>query len=420
MSHTKEPHFEFMGPHGPIGMMLSLPLTVIGLYLVCNSNGCLHLAPFELPQFEEFLPQLFSWSALFATWGWLAFMVILHLVLPGTIMEGTTLSTGKKLTYKLNALSCFVVSISIAFGGSFVLGVLDIGWLYDNYLPLITASCITSIALSIYLYASSFGKGKLLVEGGNTGYPLYDLWIGRELNPRIGSLDLKEFCELYPGLTLWVVLNLGMAYKQYTNLGYVTNGMLLVNIFQFIYVLDAHVSEKSILTTMDITTDGFGFMLAFGDLTWVPFIYTLQTRYLVDNPFSLSTPMVIFIIFLQCAGYFIFRGANGQKDAFRRNPNAPEVKHLKTLQTKRGTKLIVSGWWGIARHINYTGDWIMAWAWCLPTGFGSIIPYFYVIYFGILLFHRETRDEHACRLKYGADWDKYCAIVKYRFFPGIY
>lgn len=35
---------------------------------------------------------------------------------------------------------------------------------------------------------------------------------------------------------------------------------------------------------MDITTEGFGFMLAFGDLTWVPFTYSLQARYLVDHP----------------------------------------------------------------------------------------------------------------------------------------
>lgn len=130
--------------------------------------------------------------------------------------------------------------------------------------------------------------------------------------------------------------------------------------------------------------------------------------------------MVIFIVALQAAGYYIFRGANGQKDTFRRDPNNPEVKHLKTLQTKRGTKLIISGWWGIARHINYTGDWMMGWAWCLPCGFDSIIPYFYVIYFGSLLIHREIRDEHACKLKYGADWDTYCSIVKYRLIPGIY
>ena len=39
---------------------------------------------------------------------------------------------------------------------------------------------------------------------------------------------------------------------------------------------DAVYQERAILTTMDITTDGFGFMLAFGDLAWVPFTYTLQ------------------------------------------------------------------------------------------------------------------------------------------------
>ena len=30
----------------------------------------------------------------------------------------------------------------------------------------------------------------------------------------MGALDLKEFCELRPGLIGWVVLNLGMAAKQ--------------------------------------------------------------------------------------------------------------------------------------------------------------------------------------------------------------
>jgi hypothetical protein len=35
------------------------------------------------------------------------------------------------------------------------------------------------------------------------------MWLSRELNPRIGSLDLKEFCELRPGLIGWLVLNLG-------------------------------------------------------------------------------------------------------------------------------------------------------------------------------------------------------------------
>ena len=37
-------------------------------------------------------------------------------------------------------------------------------------------------------------------------------------------------------------------------------------------------TAQAILTTMDITTDGFGYMLAFGDLAWVPFTYSLQAR----------------------------------------------------------------------------------------------------------------------------------------------
>lgn len=52
--------------------------------------------------------------------------------------------------------------------------------------------------------------------------------------------------------------------------------LVLVCLFQGWYVVDALIHERAILTTMDITTDGFGFMLVFGDLAWVPFTYSLQ------------------------------------------------------------------------------------------------------------------------------------------------
>ena len=48
------------------------------------------------------------------------------------------------------------------------------------------------------------------------GHPLYDFFMGRELNPRLGgAFDLKEFCELYPGLIGWLAIDLGMAHKQW-------------------------------------------------------------------------------------------------------------------------------------------------------------------------------------------------------------
>jgi hypothetical protein len=42
--------------------------------------------------------------------------------------------------------------------------------------------------------------------------------------------------------------------------------------------------QEAILTTMDIVHDGFGFMLVLGDLAWVPFLYSLQARFLLEHP----------------------------------------------------------------------------------------------------------------------------------------
>lgn len=115
----------------------------------------------------------------------------------------------------------------------------------------------------------------------------------------------------------------------------------------------------------------------------------------------------------------LFRSSNSEKDRFRRDPNSEEVKHLKYMNTKRGTRLLISGWWGMARKINYTGDIIMALSWGLITGFGCIITYFYSIYLCILLIHRAMRDDHQCSLKYGEDWKEYKKRVPYLFIPKL-
>lgn len=413
--------FEFLGPYlGPAGIILGLPVVCFALVYACNAGGCLELTPaLSLPGFPAG-QRFWSTDALLVVLGWVAVQLALHLLLPARCAQGVQLPDGSRLVYRLNGLRSCVLSLGVLAYLSFGRGALDLGWVYDNYVPLLSASAALSLALSFYLYARSSARGRLLAAGGSSGARLYDFFIGRELNPRLGALDLKEFCELYPGLIGWIAIDLSMAYKQYTQLGHVTPAMALVCGFQALYVLDALWFEAAILTTMDITTDGFGFMLAFGDLAWVPFTYTLQARFLVDHPQALSPLAVAALLALKVTGYAFFRGANSQKDLFRRDPEDPRVAHLRTLPTTRGTRLIVSGWWGIARHVNYLGDWLMGWAWCLPTGFQSVIPYFYVAYFGVLLVHRDRRDEAACRQKYGKDWDKYCSIVRYRLIPGIY
>jgi delta14-sterol reductase len=346
-------------------------------------------------------------------------------------------------------------------------------FIYDNYAQIVTANIIIAYSLATFVYVRSFSvkpgnKGlRELAAGGHSGNMLYDWFIGRELNPRVtipllGQFDIKEFCELRPGLMGWMVLDFTFLAHQYKTYGFVTDSMLLITSFQTLYVLDSYWMESAILTTMDITTDGFGFMLAFGDLVWVPFTYSLQARYLSVYPLSLGVYGTAGVLGVLGLGYYIFRSSNNEKNRFRTDPNDSRVAHLKFLETKSGSKLLISGWWGTARHINYFGDWIQAWAYCLPTGiagylvqhssvapatgksfadksfvfggphlhtevlqgsargYGMIFTYFYVVYFGILLIHREMRDEEKCLRKYGEDWKRYTKIVKYRIIPGIY
>lgn len=48
--------------------------------------------------------------------------------------------------------------------------------------------------------------------------------------------------------------------------------------------------------------DGFGFMLAYGDLAWVPFTYSLQARFLADFPQHLSLLHICGILAVQLIG----------------------------------------------------------------------------------------------------------------------
>ena len=352
--------------------------------------------------------------------------------------------------------------------GTFIDGPDFVLWtfIWDNYVQLITANLGIAFFLACYVYYRSFSvkKGdkdmRELAAGGHSGNLIYDWFIGRELNPRVdlpifGTIDIKVFCELRPGMLGWILLNLAFVAHQYKLYGYITDSILFITGCQALYVLDALYMEPAMLTTMDITTDGFGFMLAFGDLAWLPFIYSLQARYLAVYPLQLGYTGILGVLAVQGFGYYIFRSSNNEKNRFRTNPNDPQIAHLKYMETKSGSKLLISGWWGTARHINYLGDWIMAWSYCLPTGiagylvqrdtahpadgfifggtpgtpavyqgeargWGMLITYFYIIYFAILLIHREMRDEEKCERKYGKDWHEYCKKVRWRILPGVY
>ena len=66
----------------------------------------------------------------------------------------------------------------------------------------------------------------------------YDVWMGVELNPRIGSFDIKLFMIGRIGMLGWGVMLLALMAKQYEDLGYLPNSMILLCVFQLIYIID--------------------------------------------------------------------------------------------------------------------------------------------------------------------------------------
>lgn len=437
--NPKTTHVEFFGVPGALGISLGLPVLLVGFALVTNDfysfqgvslrvDKVLAQLPSSLQEAYDLCFDARCWAAYLA---WFGVLAVLDVVLPGKNMPGIPLRDGTSLNYTINGLVMSTGLIAVLASRLYMADnyfLPELQFLHDNQLKLMLVTCIFSFVLAVFVYVCSFiplsrpngagTKERILSINGNTGIVVYDWFIGRELNPRIGAWDIKLFCELRPGMLLWFVINLACVHSQYHRFGTVTDSLALVVFLQAFYVFDGVLNEEGCLSMMDITTDGFGFMLCFGDLAWLPWSYSLQARYLSlpENFYQLGWTNTALIVAVSFLGYYIFHSANQQKSDFR----SGKLDHLKSIKTPTGSKLLADGWWLKSQHINYFGDWLIGWSWCLPTGPQTVLTYFYVVYFGVLLVHRQTRDEAKCRAKYGKAWEQYEAQVPYKIVPYVY
>ncbi|XP_046848396.1 LOW QUALITY PROTEIN: delta(14)-sterol reductase TM7SF2-like [Xenia sp. Carnegie-2017] len=422
----REPHvkpgYAFGGPIGVFILMVFLPCVLFGTYLYCYERKCYYIAGIllnpkkKLPSMIEFLDP----RAAGLVYGWVLFQAFLSILPLGKVVEGRPLHNGSRLKYRLNGLYALFISVATFWAG-FYFKLPIAQFIRDKFLALMTHALLLSLAVSIYLLIKSSIENTGLSTLGNTGNLIYDFFMGRQLNPRIGNLDLKFFCEMRPGLIAVVIIDFSIMLYSQMDSEKINGTLLLFCIFHFIYVADALWFEAAILSSPDITTEGFGFMFAFGGLVWVPFIFSLQSRYIAQQNYTISPYLVVFVCILNTIGFVVYRVANLQKDLFRRNSNHPAVEHLESMVTNvPGYRLLITGWWGYVRHPNYLGDIIMAIAWSLTCGFSHFVPYVYPVYLTIRLLYRIYRFEALCRVKYGASWDEYCLRVPYRLIPNIF
>ncbi len=413
---------DFGGIPGNIALMIALPLIIFWLWASVRLNaGSIFLWQLNPEGWKAAAAALKpTWTDIAVVFGWIGFQALLQVLLPGSRVEGRPLPDGSKLIYRMNGMFAFLLSLGIYL--TLVLtGIVSPLWLYERFISLaliITAACYP-FALFLYFYGKKTNPAPHL-----TGIPFCDYFLGAGHNPRIPvrtGFDIKLFFESRPGLIGWVILNMSFLLAEVQLKGRPSIAMVMVVLFQAWYVLDYFLHEEAILSTMDIVQEGFGWMLLFGDSAWVPFSYSIQAFYLLTFPVHLPWWAALSIAVLNFAGYAVFRSVNLQKHRFRKNPDRKIWgEQPVVIETSRGTQLLVSGFWGWSRHFNYVGDIMMALAWGLPCLFGSYVPYFYVVYFTILLVNRQRRDDRLCADKYGEAWLEYRNRVKWRILPGVY
>jgi delta14-sterol reductase len=173
------------------------------------------------------------------------------------------------------------------------------------------------------------------------------------------------------------------------------------------------------LTMLDIVFDPFGWMLAFGDLAYVPFLYCLPSLYLIDHSPQMSIWYWMLTFFLGCFSYYAFRVSNQERNDFKLGllPNAEFITMHRFDGSK--SKYLISGWSALARRPNYWPDLLNAFVYSMCTGWSNPIAWIHLITFFTLLAHRQHRLEEKGKHTY-SNWSDFVEAVPSRFIPGVF
>lgn len=339
--------------------------------------------------------------------GFVGTLFLLRKLLPGPVRQGQPLRDGTRKSYRLNGFLMLCVLALLVGAGNFT-GVLPLVRAHQLFWPLLVVANIFAIVHTGWLFARGHKKSDKGVG--------HDLWFGPELNPELWGIDLKMFAYLPSLMGLWV-LNWSFAAAQYAELGHLTTRMALYEAFFTIYIFNYFQFEYGMLHTWDVIAENFGFMLVWGDYVVVPFFYCICGWYMLRNTAPMPTVEVVALALMFAFGFWLFRGSNEQKHQYKENP--ARAIWGKTPETVGG-RLLVSGFWGIGRKLNYTGELMVYFSWTICTGFASVVPYLLPFWLVCLFTHRAWRDEQRCHAKYGALWEEYCRRARFRMIPFVY
>jgi len=344
-----------------------------------------------------------------------AVITLLHVVIPARRVTGyvTNESTGQVLRYRINGIYVLVASIALWFA----LGATNLVpyvWLYETRGWGLIGAVIIGLVYSLYVVLRSPRVRASFFA---------DYWFGRSKNPQLGNgyIDAKVWLYLV-GAVLLQLNVLSFAAYQITNVKDINPGFLLACAMLTWFCFEYLIFERVHLWTYDFIAERVGFKLGFGCLAFYPYFYTVSLWFTADLP-NPGTPTWALVLTgaLFFGGWVLTRGANMQKFRFKTAPDRTFLGLAPHALHDGKHSLLVNGFWGASRHINYLGEILQAVAIAAATGyFGIWMIWLYPLYYVALFVTRERDDEKICQAKYGALWSQYTAKVKYRIIPGIY
>ncbi|KAF8517895.1 ERG4/ERG24 ergosterol biosynthesis protein [Hysterangium stoloniferum] len=424
--------YEFGGPWGVLAIMTGFPVLMYYLWIcltfydgrLVHPKSVEEIQPFFNTMWNHMKQDAYPTPYAFAMYsGLVAFELLVAFIMPGYKQEGLPVpSLGyKTLTYNCNAIACVYTTIATALALHYT-NTFRLTEIIDHFGELMTVSMIWGVGVSVGVYFLTIALGMQIRMSGNF---IYDLFMGAILNPRIGNVDLKMWLEVRIPWMLLFLISLSGGLRQYEQYGYISPNMAFMILATWLYVNACAKGEECIPQTWDMFHEKWGFLS-----------YCYSVIYMATHhPDTYRFPTVGYVVLYGTllTAYFIFDTSMAQKSHFKMQqqgtyqprwtfPQLPwhTIENPTYIQTEHGNRLLTSGWWAFARKPNYSADWVQSLTWGLVVGTATPIPYFYSLFFLAVLTHRCGRDFERCAIKYGKDWERYCAVVPWRFIPGIY
>ncbi|GAA6013064.1 hypothetical protein JCM10207_006157 [Rhodosporidiobolus poonsookiae] len=441
-----EAEVEFGGAPGTFAMMTGFPALFYYLYVCLFFND----AKFAKPENPYTFSGPGGWADFLhhvvllvvktaaptkrATAIYLIFLfgqLFLAFIMPGVQQKGLPLAHkgGKVLNYHCNAYTATYATMALVFAAHYYrLAGFDMAELIDLYGPLLTVASISGFTLAALTYVT----GEHYRMSGNL---IYDYFMGSSLNPRIGIVDIKMFCEIRVSWSILFALAMSAVAKQYQEYGYVSGNTALFAYGTWLYLNACCKGEQYIPQTWDMNFEKFGWLLSYWNLAGVPFSYCYPAIYMAKHDpatYAWSKPTIIALFVIITLAQVMMDISMAQKSHLKAMktgtyikrytfPQLPwaELENPKTFKTKRG-ELLIDGFWAYLRKPNYISDWVQGLIWGLSAGTNSKIPFFYPVFHGIMLLHRNARDDAKCARKYGDDWVAYKKMVPYSYIYGLF